>query len=284
MPDHTLTCRSSLHHPQRWHRLALREFSGFAGASLGGLFNREFLRLSLPLLILWELLPRLAAVSPSLLPPPSLLARTFAELLLRHQLLEHLAASMLRFSLGFTLAVATAIPLGVLLGWNDCLRRHALPLFQILAPIPPTAWVPVAIILLGVGLPMQLFLIFLGVFYPVFFNTYQGVKETDHRYLASARVFGASEFTLITHVYLWHALGAIVMGIRIGIALGLTMLVLAEMYGGHNGLGALLLKSKEYFRIDRMMVCMLLLGGIGWFLTELFRHLERKLAIWRIER
>jgi ABC-type nitrate/sulfonate/bicarbonate transport system permease component len=198
--------------------------------------------------------------------------------------MQHLTASLFRFTAGFLLAIATALPLGMLLGWNSYLRRHALPFLQLLAPIPPTAWVPVTIIALGVGLPMQLFLIFLGVFFPVLFNTCQGVSETDPRYIASARLFGASELTLLTHVYLWHALGSIIMGIKIGIAMGLAMLVIAEMYGSVNGIGALLLKSKEYFQLDRMTVCMLILGGIGWFLIELFRHLERKMAVWRIER
>lgn len=265
-------------------RLAGRELFGFARGSLGTLLAPRFLVIITSLLLLGEALPRLGVIPEALIPTPTLVARAFLEMLLKLRLLEHLAASLLRFGLGFLLAVVTAFPLGVLMGWNRFVSRHALPLFQILAPIPPPAWVPITVIMLGVGLPMQLFLIFLGAFYPVLFNTYQGVSETDPRYLASARVFGASEFTLITHVHVWHALGSVIMGIRIGSAMGLVMLVVAEMYGSNDGLGHLLLENKEYFRLDRMVVCMLLLGCVGWFLNEVMRYLEQRLVVWRIDR
>ncbi|MBS3966628.1 MAG: ABC transporter permease subunit, partial [Truepera sp.] len=149
---------------------------------------------------------------------------------------------------------------------------------------PPPAWVPITIILFGIGLPMQVFLVFLGAFYPVLFNTYQGVKDTEPRYIASARVFGASEFTLIKRVYLPNSLSSIVMGVKVGIALGLVMLVVAEMVGAHSGIGWLLVESKDFFRIDRMVVCMLTLGFIGWFLIEVMKYLETKLALWKVGR
>jgi ABC-type nitrate/sulfonate/bicarbonate transport system permease component len=284
MPAGTLTQHSRLQHQPRWWQVILREFTLFARNSFGSIVSVEFLTVIVPLLILWEALPRLGVVPKSLVPTPTTVVLTFWDMLHNIRLSEHLYGSALRFAIGFVIAVATAFPIGVLMGWNLFIRKHALPLFQILAPIPPPAWVPITIILFGVGLPMQVFLIFLGVFYPVLFNTYQGIKETDPRYLASARVFGASEFTLITRVYIWHALGSVIMGIKIGIALGLVMLVIAEMYGGKTGIGYLLLEAKEYFQIDRMVVCMLLLGFIGWFLIEVMKYIELKLAVWRIGR
>jgi len=264
--------------------LIWRELWLFAKGAWGSLLSREFLSILLPLLALWETLPRVGLVPRTLLPPLSAVATTFAAMLVRQNLIEHLAQSGLRFGLGFFLALVTAFPLGVLMGWNLFVRKHCLPLFQLLAPIPPPAWVPITIIVLGVGLPMQTFLIFLGVFYPILFNTYQGIKETDPRYLASARVFGASELTLITRVYIWHALGSLIMGIKIGIALGLVMLVIAEMHGSRSGIGYLLVESKEFFQIDRMVVCMLILGFAGWFLIEIMKYIELKLAVWRVNR
>lgn len=268
----------------RWWNIALRELGAFLRGSFGSIFSKEFLTVLIPLLILWELLPRLGVVPETLVPTPSKTLVTFKEMALNLNLLFHLKASAIRFGLGFAIALVTAFPIGVLMGWNLFIRKHVLPLFQILSPVPPPAWVPITIILFGVGLPMQVFLIFLGVFYPILFNTYQGIKETDPRYLASARVFGASEFTLITRVYIWHALGSVIMGIKIGIALGLIMLVIAEMYGGNSGIGFLLLEAKEFFQIDRMVVCMVILGFIGWFLIEVMKYIELKLAVWRIGR
>jgi len=85
-------------------------------------------------------------------------------------------------------------------------------------------------------------------------------------------------------VYVPHALGSIVMGVKIGIAMGLVMLIIAEMHGGNAGLGDLLLESKEYFQIDRMIPCMVVLGAIGWFLIEIMKYVEAKLALWRVGR
>lgn len=267
-----------------WLWLAAREVGAFLKASFGSLFSVEFATVLLPLLTLWELAPRLGWVPRTLIPPLSSVAVAAWHMFRHMGLLGHVGISLGRFALGMGVALATALPLGILMGWNLFFRKHALPLFQLLAPVPPPAWVPITIVALGVGLPMQIYLIFLGAFYPILFNTYQGVKDTDPRYLASARVFGASEWTLVRHVYLPHALGAAVMGVKIGIALGLVMLVIAEMHGGRAGLGYLLLETKEYFQIDRMIVCMALLGAIGWLFIEVMKYLEAKLALWRVGR
>lgn len=264
--------------------LVLRELTAFFKGALGSIFSLEFATVAIPLLIAWEVLPCTGLVPPTLVPPPSRVAVTFWKMITEHDLHRHFFSSLFRFSLGFIVALFTAFPIGVLMGWNLFIRKHCLPLFQILAPVPPPAWVPITIVILGVGMPMQTFLIFLGVFYPVLFNTYQGVKDTDPRYISSARVFGASEFTLIRSVYIWHALGSVIMGIKIGIALGLVMLIISEMHGGRTGLGYLLLESKDYFNIDRMVVCMILLGAMGWFLIEIMKYIELKLAVWRIGR
>ena len=263
---------------------ALRELGRFLKTAFGSLLSIEFATVILPLLVLWELAPRLGWVPRTLIPPASQVAVALVDLFARHGLLGHIGSSLGRFALGLAIALATALPLGVLMGWNLFFRKHALPLFQLLAPVPPPAWVPITIVVLGVGLPMQTYLIFLGAFYPILFNTYQGVKDTDPRYLASARVFGASEWTLVRHVYIPHALGSVVMGVKIGIALGLVMLIIAEMHGGRKGLGYLLLEAKEYFQIDRMIACMAVLGAIGWFLIEVTKYLEAKLALWRVGR
>ena len=177
----------------------------FKGAALG-IFSPEFLIVFIPLLGLWELLPRLDIVPRTLVPPLSDVAITFWEMFVRQNFLKDVGSSMVKFFLGLGIAIITAVPIGILMGWNLAIRKRTLPLFQLLSPIPPPAWVPITIIIFGIGLPMQTFLIFLGAFYPILFNTYQAVKDTEPRYLASARVFGASELTLILRVYFWHAL------------------------------------------------------------------------------
>lgn len=218
-------------------RVIFKEIRMFFKAALGNMFSLEFLIVLIPLLILWEILPRteFLNINRKLVPTLSDVSLDFWQMLTKENLLMHIGNSMLKFFLGLAIAIVTAIPIAILMGWNIAFRKRTLPLFQLLAPIPPPAWVPITIVLLGIGLPMQTFLIFLGAFYPILFNTYQAVKDTEPRYLSSARVFGASEFTLILHVYIWHAIGAIIMSVKTGVAIGLVMLVIAELYGGRTG-------------------------------------------------
>jgi ABC-type nitrate/sulfonate/bicarbonate transport system permease component len=262
-------------------RYWLRDAARLLKNSFGSLLSREFLTVFIPLLILWEVLPRCGVVPRTLVPTPVDVGAAFWDMLIHKGLALHFALSMGRFGLGMLLAIVLAIPIGVLMGWNVFIRKHSLPFFQLLSPVPPPAWVPMTIIVLGVGLPMQTFLIFLGAFYPILFNTYQAVKDTDPRYLASARVFGASELTLILHIYFWHSFGAIIMSIKTGIAMGLVMLIIAEMHGGRSGIGYLLVEAKEFFQIPNMAVCMIVLGFAGWFLIEILKFVELKLAVWK---
>jgi ABC-type nitrate/sulfonate/bicarbonate transport system permease component len=265
-------------------RRVLSELGGFAKNALGNFFSPEFLCLLIPLLLLWELLPRSGLVPESLLPRLSTVAAAFGDMLAHKNLVSHILYSMGRFFTAFGIAVALAVPIGLLMGWNQKIRAIFLPLWQLLSPIPPPAWVPMTIIFFGIGSRMHIFLMFIGIFYPVLFNTYQGIKDTDPRYLASARVFGASEFTLLRKVYFWHAFGSIVMSLKTGVAMGLVMLVIGEAYGGTMGIGYLLGQAKDYFLIPEMMVCMAVLGFIGWFLIEVLKYLEIKLAVWKVGR
>jgi ABC-type nitrate/sulfonate/bicarbonate transport system permease component len=254
----------------------------FMRNSFGSIFTLEFLKVTVPLLIGWEALPQLGIVPKTLIPPPSVVAACFYDLLINRDLMGHLGVSLLRFFLGFAVAVMLAVPIGIGMGWSVYIRKHLLPLFQLLAPIPPPAWVPLTIIALGIGLRMQGFLVFLGVFYPVLFNTYMGVKETNRRFINTSRLFGASEFTTLIEVALPSSLASIVMGTKIGISMGLVCLVISEMFGASGGLGWLLVESKDYYRIDRMIVSMIILGGIGWFLIEVMKYIELKLSLWKI--
>jgi ABC-type nitrate/sulfonate/bicarbonate transport system permease component len=257
--------------------------SDFFRFAFGSIVSREFLIIAVPLVAAWEILPRLGVVPRTLFPTLVDVLAAGADLALHHSLLFHYSSSIITLGLGLICAIVTAIPIGTAMGWNRVIRQHALPFFQILAPIPPPAWVPITIILFGIGLPMKVFLVFTGAFYPILFNTLQTVKDTDPRYLAAARIYGASEFTLITHVYIRHSLSGIIMSVRTGIALGLIMLTIAEMYGDRSGIGFLLVESKEFFRIPAMIACMGILGGTGWMLTEVLKYAERRLSRWKAD-
>jgi ABC-type nitrate/sulfonate/bicarbonate transport system permease component len=263
-------------------RRVFNELGGFLFNALRNFFSPGFLVILTALLLAWEFFPSWGLIPESLLPPLSMVGRRFWYMLRHKQLVLHIAVSMARFFIAFAAAVALAVPVGLLMGWNLKFRSWFLPLWQLLSPIPPPAWVPMTIIFFGVGSRMHIFLMFIGIFYPVLFNTYQGIKDTDPRYLASARVFGASEFTLLRKVYFWHAFGSIIMSLKTGVAIGLVMLLIGESYGGRLGIGYLLGQAKDYFNIPEMMVCMVILGFIGWFLIEILKYVEIKLTVWKI--
>lgn len=265
-------------------RRLLWGIGGFLRNALGNFFSPGFLGVFLPLLLLWEFLPWLEIIPESLLPRLSTVAATFVNMLLHKRLLVHILYSLGRFFAAFGIAVTLAVPIGLLMGWNLKIRAILLPLWQLLSPIPPPAWVPMTIIIFGIGTNMHIFLMFIGIFYPVLFNTYQGIKDTDPRFLASARVFGASELTLLRKVYFWHAFGSIIMSLKTGVSMGLVMLVIGEAYGGRMGIGYLLGQAKDYFLIPDMMVCMAVTGFIGWFLIEVLKYVEIKLAVWKVGR
>ncbi|GHV85477.1 ABC transporter permease [Spirochaetia bacterium] len=265
-------------------RRVFLELGGFCKNALGNFFSLEFLTVLIPLLLLWEFLPRFHIIPESLIPPFSTVCIKFVDMLLHRDLVLHILFSLWRFFTAFAIAVVLAVPIGLMMGWNLKIRSYVLPLWQLLSPIPPPAWVPMTIIFFGIGSKMHIFLMFIGIFYPVLFNTYQGIKDTDPRYLASARVFGASEFTLLRKVYFWHAFGSIIMSLKTGVAMGLVMLLIGESYGGRMGIGYLLGQAKDYFVIPEMMVCMVILGFIGWFLIEILKYIEIKLAVWKVGR
>jgi ABC-type nitrate/sulfonate/bicarbonate transport system permease component len=257
------------------------EISGFIRISFGSILTREFFTVSVPVLLLWEILPDNGAVSHYLLPPPSEIIVAFKDMLIHKHLVMHFVSSLFTFTAGLFLACLVAIPSGIAIGWNAVIRKHALPFFQILSPVPPPAWIPITVVIFGIGLPMKVFLIFVGAVYPILFNTYQSVKDTDPRYLTSARSFGASEMTIIRHVYIRNCLGSIIMSVRTGVIMGLVMLTVAEMYGGRSGIGFLLVQAKEFFQIREMIVCMMILGATGWLFSEVLKYIEMKLSRWK---
>ena len=253
----------------------------FLKNAFGNVFTLAFAKVAVPVLIIWEILPRTGFVPGGLIPPPSVVAVSFWELLTRFGLMGHISISLFRFVAGFLIAVAVAVPVGLMMGWSMLVRKHALPFVQLLSPIPPPAWVPLTIVVLGIGYSMQIFIVFLGVFYPVLLNTYTATRDTNRRYINAARLFGASELTILRQVVIPSSISSILMGMKIGTAMGIVCVVIAELFGASSGLGWLLSESKDFYRIDRMIVSMVILGSIGWFMIELLKYLEARFSGWK---
>jgi NitT/TauT family transport system permease protein len=197
------------------------------------------------------------------------------ELMENGTLWQHISASLVRVGLGFGLAVCVGLPLGLWMGWMHGAYRTLNPLFQMLRPISPIAWIPIAILWFGVGDASPIYLIFISSVFPMVVQTTVGVHTIEKRYLRAAENFGVSRRTLFTHVVIPAVLPQIVVGMRIGLGVAWLVVVAAEMIALHSGLGYLIMDSRNAGnRYDLVVASMIIIGLIGLSLDGLMRLLE----------
>ena len=208
------------------------------------------------------------------------------ELVADGTLFEHIGASLMRVGVGFGLALVVAIPLGLLMGWVTPAYRTLNPLFQMLRPISPIAWIPLAILWFGVGNLSPVFLIFISSVFPMIVQTTSGVHTIDRRYLRAAANFGVPRGVLFRQVVIPAVLPEIIIGMRIGIGVAWLVVVAAEMIALHSGLGYLIMDSRNAGnRYDLVVASMIIIGLIGLLLDGITRLLERlKTVKWRYVR
>jgi NitT/TauT family transport system permease protein len=197
------------------------------------------------------------------------------ELIYNGTLWQHIAASLTRVAIGFGLAVCIAVPLGLWMGWVRGAYRTLNPLFQILRPISPIAWIPIAILWFGIGNVSPVYLIFISSVFPMVVQTTVGVHTIEKRYLRAAENFGVARRTLFTRVVIPAVLPQIVVGMRIGLGVAWLVVVAAEMIALHSGLGYMIMDSRNAGnRYDLVVAGMIIIGLIGLSLDGLMRLLE----------
>ena len=199
---------------------------------------------------------------------------------------EHIAASLFRVGVGFGLAMLVGIPLGLWMGWVAGAYRTFNPIFQMLRPISPIAWIPLAILWFGVGDLSPIFLIFISSVFPLIVQTTSGVHTIDRRYLRAAANFGVSRGALFRQVVIPAVLPEIIVGMRIGVGVAWLVVVAAEMIALRSGLGYLIMDSRNAGnRYDLVIASMIMIGFIGLMLDGITRLLERlKTVRWRYVR
>jgi len=199
---------------------------------------------------------------------------------------EHIGASLFRVGTGFLIAVLVAVPTGLWMGRVDAVYRTLNPLFQIMRPISPIAWIPLAILWFGVGEISPIFLIFIAAVFPMIVQTASGVHTIERRYLDAAGNFGVSRATLFRRVIVPAVLPEIVVGMRIGLGVAWLVVVAAEMIALRSGLGYLIIDSRNAGnRYDLVIAGMIIIGVIGLLLDGLMRLLEQLKSVrWRYGR
>jgi NitT/TauT family transport system permease protein len=213
-------------------------------------------------------------------PSPLQVLRGLGELSRRGVLLPYLRDSLVRVAIGYGAAVALGVPLGLWIGWSRTLATALNPLIQLLRPISPIAWIPVAIVFFGIGNLAPIFLVFLGALFPIVVAAQNGVSAVPRMYLRAGRNFGLSPAQMLRRVLLPAALPQILSGLRIALGIAWLVVVAAEMIAVDSGLGYLIIDARNAGkRYDLVVAGMLLIGATGLVLDLAARRLERLRAL-----
>jgi NitT/TauT family transport system permease protein len=230
------------------------------------------------IIIIWALLTTYTGIIPSyLIPSPHDVFVAFEALLFNGTLFSDTIDTLTRVLLGFVVAAAVAIPLGIIIGWSKTVENYLSFTIGLLRPIPPIAWIPFAILWFGLGLGSAIFVIFVGSVFPILINTADGVKRIDKVYVESAYTLGANQYQTLRKVVVPAALPNIITGLKVGMGIALMCTVAAEMIGSNNGLGYLILTATSMLDSASAIVGMLTIGLIGLGFEYIFSRMERKI-------
>ena len=263
-------------------------------------FVRGFARLlstrflvAIPAIVIWEIVARVWPQS-NLLPPFSTVVQTFFTGIFSAAgsnpyggpkdvplLIYQAGSSLVRVGAGFAIAVVVGVPLGFAMGYFKRIYTNIDPIVSTLRPIPPIAWIPLAILWFGLGMKPTIFIIFIGTLFPIVLNTQHGVRGTSKRLIEFASVLGASRGQILRKVIIYEAFPSVITGMRVGFGIGWMSVVAAEMIAAKSGLGYLVMTARWIFATDMVLAGMLMIGLIGFAGDILLRMLERRFMRWR---
>ena len=209
-------------------------------------------------------------------PLPIAVARGVEQLIQTGVLWRNIGDSLYRVGIGYFLAASIGIPAGLAFGWYPVSGQVVNPVIQLMRPISPLAWIPVAIVLFGVSNLASIFLIFLASFFPIVVSTMNGVRNVPQMYRRAGRNFGLSPAKLLARVVLPAALPQMLVGLRIALGVAWLVVVAAEMIGSNSGLGYLVIDARNSGkRYDLVVAAMIMIGLIGLGMDLAFRRAER---------
>ena len=241
-------------------------------------------------LCIWEAVTRAGLVNPLFLPRASDMFATLWEgltttappgAIVSGSILDHVLYTLTNLAIGLSIACAIGIPAGLLMGGNRYVETVLSPYVWSLTSLPRIALVPLFILFMGFTVQMQITIIVLSAVFPIMINSWAGVKTTEKSLLAAAKVFGASRRELYLKVVLPYTLPFIVSGIQQGIGRGLVGVIIAEIFGGSQGLGYLIQRSADTFDSALMYSVLFVLVAISLTLVQFSRWIEAYVAPWR---
>jgi sulfonate transport system permease protein len=232
------------------------------------------------LVVVWELLAQAGWLSPQVLPAPSKIVRTAIKLATAGSLLKDLGVSLLRAAAGFVIGGSVGFVLGILVGFSRVAEAAIDRSVQMIRAIPFLAALPLVIVWLGVGEAEKIFLVALGVTFPIYINTTLGIRQVDPKLIELGRVQGLSSLQLIRRIIFPGALPSILTGVRYALATAWLALVVAETIGAQSGIGFLAMDAREFLRTDVIVLTIVIYALIGVAADAIARLLERRLLAW----
>jgi sulfonate transport system permease protein len=233
------------------------------------------------LLVAWEWASRHGSLSVRVLPEPWSVATAFWRLLVSGELWQHVAVSTARAFAGLAIGGGAGLLLGLLTGTVRSAETLLDTTFQMARNVPPLALIPLVILWFGIDEGAKLFLVSAGVFFPIYLNTFHGIRAVDPDLIEMARGYGLTGWQLYRHVILPGAMPSVLVGLRFSLGLMWVLLIVAETISAQRGIGYLTMNAREFLQTDVILVGILLYAALGKLADVASRRLERGLLRWR---
>lgn len=232
-------------------------------------------------LVLWQTAASNEWIDPVFLPEPWKVVEAFFTMLTEQRLLHDFAVSLSIVSQGFLYGAFAAVVLGVGAGLSKNFERFLSPTFDTIRHIPGIAWFPLIVLWLGLGAPAKILVIAKTVFFPVFLNTLQGIRSVDKSYIELADVMTLTRWQLVRKIILPAATPTIMVSLRYAAGLAWALVVVAEGLSGLEGLGFLIFRAQGLLLTDQLLVCMVVIGLVGFGIDRVMYLLQRRVLRWK---
>jgi sulfonate transport system permease protein len=232
-------------------------------------------------LLLWQTAASLEWIDPVFLPAPIKVVEAFFKMLTEQKLLWDFAVSLSLVAQGFLYGAFAAVVLGVGAGLSKRFEQFLSPTFDTIRHIPGIAWFPLIVLWLGLGAPAKILVIAKTVFFPVFLNTLQGIRSVDKSYIELAEVMTLTRWQLVRKIILPAATPTIMVSLRYAAGLAWALVVVAEGLSGLEGLGFLIFRAQGLLLTDQLLVCMVIIGLVGFGIDRTMYLLQRRVLRWK---
>lgn len=233
------------------------------------------------IIMVWEVLARQKYINTQVLSSPKEVCISFLHLLNKGSIIIDLFSSVKRVMIGVAIGSFIGVIFGIILSLSKKTYDYLSLLIEFIRPIPPIAWIPIAILWFGIGDIPAYFLVSLGAFFPVYTNVYKSMKNMDKKYIDISRSLGASNILIFRKVIVPMLLPDLISGIKVGLGVGWIIVITAEMVGAQNGLGYMIQINRIMLQTPNVIVGMIVIGLFGAFISQLMNLLEKYIIPWK---